>query len=81
VFHYAHSGMFRDTYDQHYSSYWPASNERLEDRFPNNKPTKAEVHLIFVMKKSYKPDRKAINIPPIFETVTFHCFPNLKCGY
>jgi hypothetical protein len=67
VSHYAHKGMFRDIYERHYSSYCLASNKRLEDRAANNKLTKVEVHLIFLVRKLYKLDGKSINILVVFE--------------
>ena len=50
VSHYAYKGMFRETYDLHYSNYVPSSNERAA----NNKHTKAKVLLIFLVKKTYR---------------------------
>jgi hypothetical protein len=67
VSHYAHSGMFRDTYKWHYSNYWPVSNKRLEDRPANNKLARAEVHLLSLVKKSYKPVGNPISIMANFE--------------
>jgi hypothetical protein len=49
--------MFRDTYDRAYSSYLPSPNERLEDR--PTKLARAEVYLIFLVKKSYKLNGKS----------------------
>jgi hypothetical protein len=66
-FHYAHSGMFRDTYNRAYSSYLPSPNERLEDRPANNKLAKAKVYLIFIVKKSDKLNGKSIKVPVFFE--------------
>jgi hypothetical protein len=59
--------MYRDTYDQHYLSYLPASNERLKDRPANNILARAEVHFIFLVRKTYKPDEKSIKITAAFE--------------
>jgi hypothetical protein len=59
--------MYKDTYKRLYSYYLPASNERLEDRPSNNKLARAEVHLIFLMKKTFKPDGKSIKVPSKFE--------------
>jgi hypothetical protein len=47
--------MFRDAYDQYYSTYLPCSNGKLEDRLANNnKLARAKVQLIFLVKKAYK---------------------------
>jgi hypothetical protein len=55
VAHYAHTAMFRDAYDQYYSTYLPCSNGKLEDRLANNnKLARAKVQLIFLVKKAYK---------------------------
>jgi hypothetical protein len=59
--------MYRDTYNRHYSSYLLASNERLEDRLANNKLARAEVHFIFLVRKTYKPNGKTIKILATFE--------------
>jgi hypothetical protein len=67
VSHYAHNGMFRDMYDRAYSSYLPSPNKRLEDRPANNKLARAEVYLIFLMKKSYKLNGKSIEVLVCFE--------------
>jgi hypothetical protein len=67
VSHYAHSGIFRDPYDRAYSSYLPSPNERLEDRPANNKLARAEVYLIFLVKKSYKLNGKSIEVLVCFE--------------
>jgi hypothetical protein len=39
----------------------------LEDRAANNKLARAEVHILFQIKKSYKPARNPINILAVFE--------------
>jgi hypothetical protein len=67
VSHYAHNVMYRDTYERHYSCYLLASNKRLEDRPANNKLLRPKVHLIFLVRKTYKPDGKSINILAAFE--------------
>jgi hypothetical protein len=67
VSHDAHSSMYRDTYERAYSCYLPAMNKRLEDRPVNNNIVRAEVHLIFLMKKTFKLDGKPIKIPSAFE--------------
>jgi hypothetical protein len=63
VSHYAYKGMFRETYDLHYSNYVPSSNERLEDRAANNKHAKAKVLLIFLVKKTYRAAGNVVNVP------------------
>jgi hypothetical protein len=67
VSHYAHNAMYKDTYERAYSYYFPSMNERLEDRLANNKLARAEVHLIFLVKKTFKLDGKPIKIPSAFE--------------
>jgi hypothetical protein len=67
VSHYAHNAMYRDTYERAYSCYLLAMNERLEDRLANNKLARAEVHLIFLVKKTFKLDGKPIKISSSFE--------------
>jgi hypothetical protein len=61
VSHYAHNAMYRDMYERAYSCYLPAMNKRLEDRPANNKLARAKVHLIFLVKKTFKLDRKPNN--------------------
>ena len=51
-----------EMYEQAYSYYLLAMNERLEDRLANNKLARAEVHLIFIVKKTFKLDEKLIKI-------------------
>jgi hypothetical protein len=34
---FVHKTMFTDVYEIEYADYWPASNERLEDRAANNR--------------------------------------------
>jgi hypothetical protein len=63
VSHYAHSAM----YNWHYSNYMLASNKRLEDRPTDNKLARTKVHLIFLVRKTYKPNGKFIKIPVAFE--------------
>jgi hypothetical protein len=85
VSHYEHSGMFRDTYDRYHSSYLLSSNKRMDDRLANNKLAKVDFHLIFLVKKSYKPDGKSINILVAFEAPNTsvyqkpHKFNELEC--
>jgi hypothetical protein len=64
---FAHKSIFTDVYDIHYSDYWPSSNERLEDRPANNKLARGKVHLILLVRKSYKASRpEPIVIPTAF---------------
>ena len=64
---FAHKSIFTDVYDLHYSDYWPAPNERLEDRAANNKLARSAVHLIFLVRKSYRASRaQSIDIPSAF---------------
>jgi hypothetical protein len=59
--------MFTDLYDVEYSDYWPASNERLEDRAANNRLARGAVFLIFLVWKSYRVSKKdPIIIPKAF---------------
>jgi hypothetical protein len=51
---YVHKPMFTDVYDIEYSDYWPAANERLEDRAANNRLARGAVFLIFLIRKSYR---------------------------
>jgi hypothetical protein len=77
--------MFRDTYDRYHSSYLLSSNKRMDDRLANNKLAKVDFHLIFLVKKSYKPDGKSINILVAFEAPNTsvyqkpHKFNELEC--
>jgi hypothetical protein len=50
--------MFTDLYNIKYSNYWPASNERLEDRAANNRLARGKVYLIFLVRKSYKVSKR-----------------------
>jgi hypothetical protein len=64
---FAQKSIFTEVYDIHYSDYWPSSNERLEDRAANNKLARSKVHLIFLVRKSYKASRpEPIVIPTAF---------------
>lgn len=65
--HYAYSTMYKSTYERAYSCYLPAMNKRLEDRLANNKLARTKVHLIFLVKKTFKLDRKPIKILSAFE--------------
>jgi hypothetical protein len=51
---YAHKPMFTYVYDIEYSDYWPAANERLEDRAANNRLVRGAVFFIFLIRKSYR---------------------------
>jgi hypothetical protein len=64
---YAHKPMFTDVYDIEYSDYWPAANERLEDRAANNRLARGAVFLIFLIRKSYR----ASKIDPIVISKAF----------
>ena len=46
---YTHMTIFTDLYEIEYSDYWPASNERLEDRTANNRLARGVVFLIFLI--------------------------------
>ena len=64
---FAQKSIFTEVYDIHYSDYWPSSNERLEDRAANNKLARSKVHLIFLVRKSFKASRpEPILIPSAF---------------
>ena len=64
---FAQKSIFKDSYDIHYSDYWPSQNERLEDRAANNRMARSAVYLIFLVRKSYKASRpEPIIIPPAF---------------
>jgi hypothetical protein len=61
---YAHKLMFTDVYDIEYSDYWPAANERLEDRAANNRLARGAV---FLIRKSYRASKiDPIVIPKAF---------------
>ena len=64
---FVQKSIFTEVYDIYYLDYWPSSNERLEDRAANNKLARSKVHLIFLVRKSYKASRpKPIVIPTAF---------------
>lgn len=67
VSHYVHSAMYKETYERAYSCYLLAMNERLEDRLANNKLARAKVHLIFLVKKTFRRDIKQIKVSSAFE--------------
>jgi hypothetical protein len=59
--------MFTDVYDIEYSDYWPAANERLEDRAANNRLARGAIFLIFPVRKSYRASKiDQIVIPKAF---------------
>jgi hypothetical protein len=64
---YTYKTMFKHLYDIEYSDYWPASNERLEDRAANNRLARGTVFLIFLVWKSYRASKRdPIVIPKAF---------------
>ena len=67
VSNYAYKSIFMDLYDIEYSDYWPASNERLEDRATNNRLARDKMYLIFFILKLYKASKRdPIVIPKAF---------------
>ena len=76
---FAHKSIFLDVYNIHYSNYWPAQNERLEDRVANNRLTRSVMYLIFLVWKLYRaPRAELIAILPAFATPQTSVYTKLQ---